>query len=260
MKKINTNADIKVFLTKSTDIKPEEVHEAVLVESKIIDENIAEKLENTFNYKYKNETLTKIPAKLTATQISKQDETGVINLKVNPTFLQEQSLTPAMKGTILHSFMQYANFESAKSNLEQEINRLEIEGFLSKQQTKVLDYDKIKGFLDSSLYKKMQDADTVLREFKFLYFIEAQDVYEDIEQQFKQNEILIQGIADCIIIKGNKATIVDYKTDVTNSEKVLIERYKRQLQIYKSAISKSLEIEVESCKIYSLHLKKDIEI
>lgn len=256
---IKTGAEIKLIIS---DGKTESVLSDSFAGTHIapIDIDIADRLTRTFQFQYKHNELTKIPAKLTATQMSKQEKEGVINLKVNPTFLQNQGLSPAMRGTILHSFMQYADFDKASVNLDAEINRLVSMEFLSSTQAEALNRKKIEAFLHSDLYSEMKCADKVLREYKFLHFINASDVYDTLDEQTSTEEIMLQGIADCVIIKASKITVVDYKTDYTDDEAVLIERYRNQLAIYKSAIEQAFNLPVVSCKIYSLHMERAIEV
>ena len=54
---------------------------------------------------------------------------------------------------------------------------------------------------------------------------------------------------------------MDYKTDyVKKSEQELVDKYKKQLQIYKSALEEALQKEVYKTYIYSIYLGKSIEV
>lgn len=222
------------------------------------DESTVKRLTDAFAFEYVDYALTKIPAKLTATQMSKKDE--IVTLKLAPSFLTEQGLTPAQRGTILHSFMQYADFNKAAVDLDLEIARLVKSEFLTEKQSNELDRDKLLAFLKSPLFFEMNTADELLREYKFLHFLKAGDVDDTLQEPYKSHPILIQGIADCVIIKDGKAKIVDYKTDITTNEEKLRARYTNQLLIYKGAIEQALELPVSSLVLYSLHLKKEIAI
>jgi len=54
--------------------------------------------------------------------------------------------------------------------------------------------------------------------------------------------------------------LLDYKTDYVeeNSESVLIEKYKKQLALYKRALEDGLNLNVKEVYIYSLYLNKEI--
>ena len=83
---------------------------------------------------------------------------------------------------------------------------------------------------------------------------------EEIPSAFSEEEILIQGIADCLLFEPEGITIVDYKTDYENDPSVLAERYYDQLRIYKDAMEQAFSLPVNQCLLYSLHLEREIEI
>ena len=173
--------------------------------------------------------------------------------------MQKQKITPAERGTILHNFMQFAEFSSAKKDLEAEIIRLVQKRYLSKEQAAVLNVVKIKAFLNSSLYQRMVQGQ-MLREYKFNFFIKVSEIDETIESTHGDEEIFIQGIADCLIIEEDGIVIIDYKTDYVEDDRILVNRYYNQLRLYKSAIEDIFQQPVKQCLLYSLHLEKEIEI
>ena len=88
--------------------------------------------------------------------------------------------------------------------------------------------------------------------------IPANEIYDvNIEEK-----ILVQGVVDLYYIDENDNIIlVDYKTDyVKKDEKELIEKYQKQLSIYKQAIEEALQKEVYKTYIYSIYLDKSIEL
>ncbi len=221
---------------------------------------VTEKLMDALHYQYPYQPLTEVPAKLTVTQIAKQARGEKVTLEARPAFLQQQGLSPAQRGTILHSFMQFADFELAERDLTMEIERLKQKKFLTAEEAAVLNRPKIEAFLRSPLYRRMKSAEELLREYKFLYFIPAGEVDDTLPKPFSEEKILIQGIADCLMFEKEGITIIDYKTDYSNQEQVLAQRYFDQLRIYKAAIEQAFSKPVRQCLLYSLHLEKEIEI
>ena len=76
-----------------------------------------------------------------------------------------------------------------------------------------------------------------------------------------EDKILVQGIIDLYYInKDDKIVLVDYKTDFIKQgeEQKLIEKYKKQLEIYKKALENSLNKKVDKVIIYSVCLNKEI--
>lgn len=249
---------MRVFLANSEE-EQADVPEGTLSISEV-DTELKSKIMSAINFSYPHSDLTRITAKVTATKLAKQEMNATISLKVNPLFLQEQGLTPSQKGTILHSFMQYADIEKASINLTKELQRLVDDEYMTEAQIEALDKGAIDMFLKSPLFSEMQSADRLLREYKFLHIIKASEVYDDLDPQYGDEEILLQGIADCVIIKDNKITIVDYKTDVVSNADILVERYRNQLYIYRDALGNALSLPVACMKLYSLYLGKEIEI
>lgn len=219
-----------------------------------------ERLRQRFEYRYPFEELTRLPAKLTVTQIAKKAQEDGIHLDTRPAFLQAKGLTPAQRGTILHSFMQYADYEAAEQDLEAEINRLLQKQYLTQAEAEALNRKKIRAFFASPLYARMKSALRIQREYPFLYFLKAGEVDPTLSPDFAEEEILIQGIADCLIFEESGIVIVDYKTDYTSDESVLIAQYYDQLRIYKDAVEKAFGIPVRECLLYSLHLERSIRI
>jgi len=89
----------------------------------------------------------------------------------------------------------------------------------------------------------------VLREVPFLQELDKDGV-----------KILVQGIIDMLVIKNDRAVLIDYKTTRANEQKI-IEIYKPQMQMYKNAISMSSSgVKKVDVLIYSTHLGKLIDI
>ena len=73
--------------------------------------------------------------------------------------------------------------------------------------------------------------------------------------------ILVQGIIDLYYIdKNDNLILVDYKTDYVEKEQELIEKYRKQLEIYQEALEEALEKKVYKKYIYSVYLGKPIDI
>ena len=65
-------------------------------------------------------------------------------------------------------------------------------------------------------------------------------------------DIMIQGIVDLFLI-GEKNILIDYKFTNIKDEKILINKYKNQLFIYKKAIESAYMLHLD--EIYLLSLK-----
>ncbi len=223
------------------------------------------KNENKYKYnkfkkhivKEKNHILT--PIKLSITEIMELNNHKKFyktNLK-NPNFGKNNKLSSEQKGTILHKFLQYVNFENAEKNLELEIERLIKKEFLTKNEADSLNKKNLQNFFKSKTYKIIKNADLVERELQFICEIKSEKIFTNFENN--NNNIFIQGVVDCLVEKNKKLTIIDYKTDELNSH-LIKKKYISQIKYYKLAIEKCFNRKVECCLIYSTYLNKDIKI
>lgn len=249
---------LKIVTAKGVE-SCEKAEEIEISHNALPDEKAVKEILSNFAFSYKDIELTKIPTKLAVTEIVKKQAGNSLSLSEKPDFMFDGGFTPSERGTILHSFMQYADYENAKADLEGEIARLVSEKFISEEQANELNQDKIKAFFSSDLYERMVKASEVKREFKFFYFVSPKEIFPEAVN-FKEEKILVQGIADCIIFEEDGITIVDYKTDYVKDGEELISRYFNQLKIYKDAISEMFDMPVKQCLIFSLNLEREFEI
>lgn len=249
------------------DIKPQvtdfdldiEIKDEIMLSSdnKITDfvpanEGIIEQIKNKLDFSYEGCNLQNISAKLTASTLDSVDRGFEYITSSKPSFMNKAGLTPAQRGTAMHCFMQHCSFNDAKSNLDAEIVRLVDNGFITSAQAESLDKDKLNSFFNSELYNKMAASNNIYREIKVSSFVKANQVY-DIDSD---ENILVQGIADCVFEEDDGLVLVDYKTDYVKDESELLEKYKKQIMFYKDAVSKTLKMDVKQAILYSFSLNK----
>lgn len=180
-----------------------------------------------------------------------------------PKFLKEDKedkLTNAEKGTLVHLCMQHLN-EKVEYNLEkikELVEELERKEIITSKEKENINLYKILEFTKSNIWKEMKKAKKVYKERPFFINIPAKEIYkEEIEEK-----ILIQGIIDLYYINENDEIIlVDYKTDYVErgKEQELIEKYKKQLELYCKAIEEANKKQVSRIYIYSVYLGREIE-
>ncbi|MBQ0015321.1 MAG: helicase-exonuclease AddAB subunit AddA [Oscillospiraceae bacterium] len=225
-----------------------------------IDESLKQDLEARINFEYKYLPLSKVSTKRAASKLQEEGFNEQFFATSKPNFLNDQNFTPAQRGTCLHKFMQHADFNIAKDDVEKEIEALKAKKYLTDEEAEVLNIEKIKGFFRSDISKRIFDSNNVYREKKFSVLVPAIKYDTSLGDEFKDEKILIQGIADCVFEEDGKLIIVDYKTDRTTNEEELIERHKPQLSTYKDALEQVLGKEVVACYIYAFSLDKEIKV
>ncbi len=166
--------------------------------------------------------------------------------------MNKDGMTPGEKGTAMHSFMQFCDYGNAKEHLEDEISRLADNAFITAEQAESLSRAELNALFHSNFAERIFHADKLYREFKISSFVKLREI-ENIESD---EEILVQGIADCIFEENGELVLVDYKTDRVKNENQLLGMYKNQIAFYRNAVSKALGKKVKEAVLYSFKLGK----
>lgn len=226
----------------------------------VADPSVVEALQKRLSFQYGYAPLTTLPAKVTATQLAKEEQGEPLSPLAPLTLHGNTVLDGAARGTILHSFMQYADFVAAEQHLEQEIERLTQQGFLQEREAEALNRASIHAFLQSALYTRMKHAKALHREYAFLYAVQASRIDQTLSKEFEGETVLMQGIADLVLEEDEGIVIVDYKTDVLKKPEQFVARYQEQLRLYRQALSDYFQKPVTECLIYALHLGQSITV
>ena len=237
---------------KQEDIKIE-------IPNKTIDEKVNEQL----NWQYPKIELTKIEGKSSVSKISHKEEIKYTVEKIVPEFLKENKdkISGAERGTVMHLIMQTLDYnkEYNKENVIGLLEEMQAKKIITEVQKDTISVDKILEFTKSKIFKRLKIAKEVYREKAFYINIPADEIYESGVHE----SILIQGVIDLYFVDDNdNIVLVDYKTDYVpdGKEEYLIEKYKKQLEIYARAIKEAVNKEVNEIYIYSTYLGKEIKI
>lgn len=217
---------------------------------------------------YDKEILISMPPKTSVSDLKKAyiDDTFTEELFKHevdndyiPGFIQEKNntISGTERGSAYHKVMELLNF--IEPDIKSQINNLINIGRISKEWAQAVPLTKIKKFMESDLGKRMataQENGALYREQPFVLGIEANRVKEEYP---KEELLLLQGIIDAYFIENNEIVLLDYKTDVINSSKELIDRYKVQLDYYIEALERIVGMKVKEAYLYSFHLQECVE-
>ncbi len=217
-------------------------------------------IEENIQYEYPYKALANVTTKRAASHLKDGEFSEAFFASTRPEFVSKSGLTPAERGTCLHKFMQYANFENAQKDIDLERERLERLGFLTQKETDAINPKKVLSFFKSDIYQRMKNSPNLMREKKFAVLVPAGRFDPSLPDNQKDEPVLIQGIADCVFEENGNLIIVDYKTDQTKDEEVLINRHKPQLETYVSALTECIGKPVTEAYIYSFSLDKEIKV
>ena len=223
------------------------------------DEALVTRLKERLDYRYPYEALGGVPAKLAASQLSHEQMSREYIARSRPTFMEKEGMTAAQRGTALHTFMQFADYEKAAADVGTEARRLVEAGFLTPRQGEALPADKLNGFFASELYRRMAASADCRREYHFAVTVEAGSL-TDLPADMAVEPVVVQGIADCVFVEDGRLILVDYKTDRVKTPEELAERYHSQMRFYQQALELLLGCPVGQILLYSFHLQQTVEI
>ena len=252
-----------------TPLPPEEEEgERVRGETVQPDEALYRQLCLAGSWQYPHQRATQIPSKLSVSEIVRE-EAGQERERfyARPAFLESRvGLTPAQRGTALHTFMQFADYRRAAEHPAAEVERLVERGYLTPAQGEAVEVSRLADFFASPLYGRIARSPQVRRELRFLDELPASALgYGDSNGGEKgmvgeEERIAVQGIADCVFLEDGRWYIVDYKTDAVREPQALLHRYGRQLELYARILSRSFAEPVGGCILYSFGLGREIEV
>ena len=227
-----------------------------------------DKIKSLLDWEYEYKELSKIETKSSVTKIKQMENANdeeEYKIQLNtPKFLNEEiKITNAQIGTLIHLCLKKldSNIDYTEEKIKELVNELYENEIITMQEMKSIDIKKIFEFTKSNLWNELKKAKKVYKELPFYINIPVNDLYSDIPKT--EEKILVQGIIDLYFIdKDNKVVLVDYKTDFIKhgQENILVERYKKQLDLYKTAIEQALNKKVDRVIIYSVCLSKEIEM
>ena len=279
----------KVKIVKKEEIIKDEQREAEEIDViKLLEEaeeNTEEqnKISKLLEYEYAYKILESIPTKTSVTRIKQmrqevmEEEQNNVYLEdigksnnieditfEKPQFLREnneQIITSAQKGTLVHMCMQRLNPKKnyTLEDVKELIQELQAKNIITEQEAKAINSEKVYKFTQSIIWKYLKEAKEVYQERPFYINIPAKEIYEqDVDEK-----ILVQGIVDLYYIdKNNNLVLVDYKTDYVENgkEAELVKKYKEQLNLYCKALEQGLGRKPYKTYIYSTYLNKAIEV
>ena len=157
---------------------------------------------------------------------------------------------PVVSGELFHHS---SGCYSAHSEVKR-LNRLAEKKILSTEQAHAVDKRKIERFFASDLYKTFMAENKVRREFKFSVLVPAQ-AYFPVAADAPEENVLLQGVIDCLIETRDGFVILDFKTDHIKKGGAVerAEQYRPQLAAYARAVHEIYGRPVRACVLYFFH-------
>ncbi|TDQ42069.1 helicase-exonuclease AddAB subunit AddA [Aureibacillus halotolerans] len=247
-----------------------------------VDDELYERVSARLRWRYPNEQLTKVKSKQTVTELKRKMDTVEAQLidyrpavksarsspMERPLFMQEtkKTLTPAERGTVLHTVMQRLDWSEIHSedDVEEGLERLVMMDQLTVEQRQSIEAADIYTFLNQPIGQQIRHADAVYKEVPFTFSVPSSKLYSVTGDA----PVLIQGMIDLIFEDATGLYILDYKTDriserynsVDEGLEVLRKTYVSQLQMYAYAVEQIWKTPVKRAYLYVMDVHRVVEI
>jgi ATP-dependent helicase/nuclease subunit A len=248
----------------------------IKVELPHLDDEMKQKLRETLTWQYEFDVATERSAKSSVTALRRQAEESddeaeqVFGFQFSARRLvQNRKLNAAEAGTAHHKFLQHVSLEKTGdvAVLEAEAKRLERENILSADEHNALVLKNVAAFWDSNVGRKIQKQSAdVKRELAFTAKFSPKELSEIVgtkpEAGLEKEFIVVQGVADLVVLLPKEIWLVDFKTDevrvndLPEKEKF----YAPQLKLYASALHKIYNRPVTNCWLHFLSAQQTIKI
>ena len=172
---------------------------------------------------------------------------------------EEAAVSGAQRGTALHKALQYITpaADQTTATLRREIDAFVRQGLLSREEAKLVYVPVLAAFCQSDIGRRMAESPELHREYPFTVLLAGGNPLPETETG---EQILIQGVIDCLFREDDAWILVDYKSDRLETADAFRSRYAVQLALYKRAVEQITHRPVEETYIYSLHLQQEIRL
>ena len=259
---VSNKKDLLKALAKEEVVEQIDLKEKIeqILKNKSDEENkkSEQALKELLEWKYDYIVDTTLPTKSSVTKIKQEKikleeilkgiESEEVEYKKSytPKFMQEdKKISSAEKGTLVHLCIQRLDEKKdyELKDIQNMILNLVEKEIITQNEADAIDVNLIYQYTKSQLFEELRQAKEVHKEQPFYINIPAKDVVSEAENSKKN--ILVQGIIDLYYIdKNDNLVLIDFKTDYIsnepNAKEKILDKYKVQLEIYKTALEQAL--------------------
>ncbi|MDD4282818.1 MAG: 3'-5' exonuclease, partial [Bacilli bacterium] len=241
----NDTINLKTFVIDLNDI----INDKNVLENTSETTINKEDIDNALNYVYPYE-ISNYKTKMSVSELNKQNH-GVLK----PSFIESNKQLEV--GIVYHKVLEYLEFISYDfDSFKKEINNLINTDKLTSEEISLINLKKIFNFFNDRLYQDIIKNSENYKEYPITFTIKINEIDES---STLEDELVIDGIIDLFSKTDNNYYLIDYKSDVVQTEEELINRYKKQLDLYEYALKKRLNGNIHKY-LYSFDLGKFIKL
>lgn len=200
---------------------------------------------------------------LTITEAHKDEDTKISFDEPEFTAEAKTSLAGVQKGTAYHTVFEHLKLDAnaTMDMIREQINALRKRDILSEAAVNSIDGSKFYKYLHSDLGQRICASNKVYRETPFVMQLSPAEIYPDAGYEDKGDRILVHGIIDLFFEEEDHIILVDYKTDRVdekNTPENICQRYRLQLEYYKTALERSYNKPVKEMYLYLVAIDKSV--
>ncbi|NMA63508.1 MAG: helicase-exonuclease AddAB subunit AddA [Syntrophomonadaceae bacterium] len=226
----------------------------------------AGEVERRLSWQYPYQKTVGKAAKATVTEVKRifdelQEEAGGFTREIvfttQPRFMQDsRGLTPAERGIAMHTVLQHLDLQGSLNQeaIKEQVAQLVVKELLTREEAAVIDVPAIVRLFEGELGQRLVQAREVLREVPFSMAIPVHVIHPELPKDSGEN-IVVQGVIDCLADEGDGFLLVDYKTDWLGGPgrlEKLTDFYRSQLLLYARAVETILKQPVKEKYLYFL--------
>jgi ATP-dependent helicase/nuclease subunit A len=245
-----------------------------------------QKLEQRLNWKYPATPATRQAAKTSVTALRRRagdldendapprfqgatSDTARGDYPFQSHFSRNLHGSAAEIGNAQHRFLERVDLARAGSSaeLKAEARRLVQQNALKPEEFDLLDFKALTAFWTSDLGRQIRaNSARVRRELSFTARFTPAELTaltgEDMEPSLTDEFIVVQGVADLVVVRPHNLWLLDFKTDQIKREETSVraKAYEPQLKIYAAALSRIYRREVSGCWLYFLASQRAIAV
>jgi len=252
------------------------------VELAALDAATAQKLHAALSWEYPLTAATKQAAKSSVTVLRRR-ATDELDDEAEPLLPEQRFVSPMRRsvtartprlsaaeiGLAHHKFLQHLALEHATdvAVLAAEAARLKREKVLSAAECAALDLEAVGAFWNSTPGKKIRaQSANVRRELAFTAKFSPPELAEIIgtkpDLQLANEFVVVQGVADLVVLLPKEIWLVDFKTDDARAGELpaKTKMYAPQLKLYARALAKIHARPVSACWLHFLSLRRSVSV
>ena len=150
-------------------------------------------------------------------------------------------------GTAYHKVYQYVDYKADVDGIKATVGNLVAGGIIEKRFADKLDVTLIYDTLHNAELVSLLDGE-VYHELPFMLYVPYNEVSRNKRYT---DQVMLQGVIDLLVIKDDKATVIDFKYTSRSAEQVR-EKYSAQLNSYKLAVERICGIKDVTCYVLSI--------